>query len=371
MENEQLLGDVSQVLRDAINLEVSGNKDLARDKYLYAYKILKKLALTEKGEKQLKREAQCSAILRAYKNAGGTDDLIKDASRETQGEGLLNSIGIETPVIPNITFEDVAGLENIKKEIMAKLVLPMKYKDLSLDYGIKFGGGMLLFGPPGTGKTYIVKAIANEVNAKFIYVNPATIYSEWFGKFEKNISTVFKAARMLKHAIIFFDEVDTLAPRRDTSEGEVVRRGVTQLLTELNGMESSTDSNIYVIAATNNPWEIDEALLRSGRFETKIYVPPPDLLARKRLFEISLRDVRSRSEIDSYDLASLTDGYTGADIEYICRRARQDVFMRAVESGSHPSITTEDIKAVISQIKPTVSRAMVKKYEEFSSTIFK
>jgi transitional endoplasmic reticulum ATPase len=362
---------IRRILNEAIEYDVAGNKEQASQKYLVAYKILKKLAQEEKGEKRSKREYQCEAVLRAYRKAGGTEDIIKETGTEVYAENYLQSIGIETPTIPAIKFEDVAGLDDVKKEIMAKLILPMKYKELSQDYGIVFGGGLLLYGPPGTGKTHIVKAIANEVNAKFIYVNPSVIYSEWFGKFEKNISLIFKAARMLRHTIIFFDEIDTLAPKRDISDGEVVKRGVTQLLTELNGIDSAPESNVYVIAATNNPWNIDEALLRSGRFETKVYVGPPALEAREKIFRIAFRNIRVRVNIDYVSLAAKTEGYSGADIDYICKRAKQNIFMRAVETGQKIVVTTEDVLSVVTQIKPTINDKMLKRYATFSEQIYK
>ncbi len=329
--------------------------------------VAKKSSSSDKN----KRLQQCQSILNAYKRLNGEMVQVQ-ANREEEGEiqdgaKLLEEIGLERPEIPKITFDDVAGLENVKNEIMAKIIYPMRYKELSQEYNVQFGGGMLLYGPPGTGKTFIVKAIANEVKARFISVNPSALYSQWFGLFEKNITKLFRAAYLLSPSIIFFDEIDTLVPRRDVSNSDVVKRGVSQLLNEVGGIGAQRNRNIFIIAATNNPWEVDEAMLRPGRFDVKIYVPPPDYEARKKIFSLNMAKIKLVGRVDFDILASETEGYSGADIEFICKKAGQNVFMEAIKTGKNRPVETNDILSVVDSVKPSIDRESVMKYERFNS----
>ncbi len=359
MENK--VNDINKLLEYAIKKESEGNKKEASELYMLAYKKLIELAKNSNNELKKERLEQAEIILKTYKSLNGDYDNDKIL----QGKKILETLNIEAPEIPKVTFNDVAGLENVKNEIMYKIIYPMRYKELSKEYNIEFGGGMLLYGPPGTGKTFIVKAIANEVNANFINVNPSSLYSQWFGQFEKNISSLFKAAYLLSPSIIFFDEIDTLVPKRSGSESDAAKRGVSQLLTEVGGLTSEKDKNIFIIAATNNPWEVDEAVMRPGRFDVKIYVPPPDYESRKKLFELKLSGIKYIKDIDYDKLAGLTEKYSGADIEFICKKSVQNVFMDVVKSGIKRDINTDDIINVISQIRPSIDDAMLKRYQNY------
>ena len=245
----------------------------------------------------------------------------------------------------------------------------MRYKELSQEYDINFGGGMLLFGPPGTGKTFIVKAIANEVKANFINVNQSSLSSKFFGEFEKNISSLFKAAYLLSPSIIFFDEIDSLVPKRSESDSDASQRGVSQLLQEVGGLNSQKNKNVFIIAATNNPWKIDEAIMRPGRFDVKIYVPLPDYEARKKIFELNLLKVKAVKNVDYDKLAKMTERYSGADIEFICRKTRENAFMEAVREGKKVYIETNDILNVLFGIKPSVDYSLIKKYDDYLQAI--
>ena len=357
------ISKITKLLKEAINYETQGKKEEAIESYKNAHKYLLEIAKNSKGEERKKRLSQAENVLKAYnslKNVDINEDKINN------GKKILQSLNIETPEIPNITFNDVAGLEDVKNEIMSKIIYPMRYKELSEEYDIEFGGGMLLFGPPGNGKTFIVKAIANEVKANFINVNPSSLYSQWFGQFEKNISLLFKAAYLLSPAIIFFDEIDTLVPKRSGNESDAAKRGVSQLLTEVGGLTSEKDKNIFIIAATNNPWAIDEAILRPGRFDVKIYVPPPDYEARKKLFELKLAKIKPVGNIDYGHLAEITEKYSGADIEFICKKAIQNVFMEVVKTGNKIPVNSEDLMSVIYQIKPSIDENMLNRYKMYT-----
>ncbi|MEM0139651.1 MAG: ATP-binding protein [Ferroplasma sp.] len=366
MNEQEEIAKITELIRSGIKYESEGNKKEAAGMYEEAYSHVMKLASASKGEIKKRRLAQAENLKRIYQSLGG---VIDENDKVQQGKKLLEQLNIEPPEIPRITFNDVAGLESVKNEIMSKIIYPMRYKELSEEYNIQFGGGMLLYGPPGTGKTFIVKAIANEVKANFINVNPSTLYSQWFGQFEKNISTLFQAAYLLSPSILFFDEIDTLVPKRSGNESDAAKRGVSQLLTEVGGLTSEKDKNIFLIAATNNPWGIDEAIMRPGRFDIKIYVPPPDFEARKQLFRLKLADIKHLDSINYDELAAETERYSGADIEFICKKAVQNVFMEVIKGGDKRDVTTTDILNVISQIKPSIDMAMLKKYQEYILSI--
>ncbi len=354
--------NITELIRTGIKFESEGNKKEAAVYYKKAYEEVMKLADKSKGSIKQKRLSQAENLKRIYESLGG---IIDEKDKIQQGRKLLEQLNIEAPEIPKITFNDVAGLESVKNEIMSKIIYPMRYKELSEEYNIQFGGGMLLYGPPGTGKTFIVKAIANEVKANFINVNPSTLYSQWFGQFEKNISILFQAAYLLSPSILFFDEIDTLVPKRSGNESDAAKRGVSQLLTEVGGLTSEKDKNIFLIAATNNPWGIDEAIMRPGRFDVKIYVPPPDFASRKELFRLKLSNIKHLDSINYEELASETERYSGADIEFICKKAVQNVFMEVIKGGDKRDVTTSDILNVISQIKPSIDISLLKKYQDY------
>lgn len=292
----------------------------------------------------------------------GKEESVKE------GEEILEEIGLEKPQIPRVTFEDVAGLEDVKREILAKLIYPpMRFRELSREYNVQFGGGMLLYGPPGTGKTFIAKAIANEANARFISVNPSALYSQWFGMFEKNITKLFRAAQLLAPSIIFFDEIDAIVPKREKSGSDAARRGVAQLLNEVGGIGSQKNRDIFILAATNNPWEIDEAMLRPGRFDIKIFVPPPDREARKKIFQLNLSKVKHLGPVDYDLLSAASEGYSGADIEFICKKAAQEAFLRAVKNGSPKPVETQDLLDVMRSIKPSIDSRLLERYKAYST----
>ena len=366
MNYDAKIKEINEYLERAINAETKGNKDEAIKLYKIAYDKITELTKTLPDALKRKKQDQAAAILKIIESLD-KDSVTTDKASE--GKKILASLDISEPEIPDVTFNDVAGLNDVKNEIMSKIIYPMRYKELSEEYDINFGGGMLLFGPPGTGKTFIVKAIANEVKANFINVNQSSLSSKFFGEFEKNISSLFKAAYLLSPSIIFFDEIDSMVPRRDTSDSDASQRGVSQLLQEVGGLNSQKNKNVFIIAATNNPWKIDEAIMRPGRFDVKIYVPLPDYEARKKILELNLMKVKAVKDIDYDVLAKKTEHYSGADIEFICRKTRENSFMEAVKMGKKVYIETNDVLNVISGIKPSVDDALIKKYDDYLKTI--
>ncbi len=233
--------------------------------------------------------------------------------------------------VPKVKWEDIGGLEEVKQQLREAVEWPLKYPSGFKLMGIKPPKGILLYGPPGTGKTLLAKAVANESGANFISVKGPEVLSKWVGESEKKIREIFNRARMVAPSIIFFDEIDAIAPMRGLDVNRVTDRIVNQLLTEMDGLEELAD--VVVIAATNRPDILDPALLRPGRFDRKIYVPPPNKKARLEIFKVHTRGMPLADDVDLEELAEKTEYYTGADIEAVCREAAILAMREAYEKG--------------------------------------
>ncbi len=275
--------------------------------------------------------------------------------------------------VPNVRWEDIGGLEQAKQELREAVEWPLKYPELFESVNIRPPKGILLYGPPGTGKTLLAKAVANESNANFISVKGPELLSKWVGESEKHVRDMFRKARQVAPCIIFFDEIDSLAPRRGSlGDTHVTERVVSQLLTELDGLEELKD--VVVIAATNRPDLIDPALLRPGRIERHVYIPPPDKEARKEIFRIHLRGKPLAEDVSIDELAERTEGYTGADIEAVCREAA----MLAIREAVKPGMSREEVKEIaksikiskrhfeeaLKKVKPSLTKEDLKRYEK-------
>ncbi len=265
--------------------------------------------------------------------------------------------------VPKVRWEDIGGLEEVKEALKEAVEWPMKYPKLFKEAGIEPPKGVLLYGPPGTGKTLLAKAVANESNANFIPVRGPEILSKWVGESEKAIRKIFHRARLVAPSVIFFDEIDAIAPARGTDVNRVTERIVAQLLTEMDGIAALKD--VVIIAATNRPDLLDPALLRPGRFDRIIYVPPPDKKAREEIFRVHTRDMKLCEDVDIGKLAEMTEGYTGADIEAVCREAGMNAIRRAVKEGreSIGCVSMEDFQKALEKVKPSLTKEMIKEYE--------
>ncbi|MCD6348294.1 MAG: CDC48 family AAA ATPase [Candidatus Korarchaeota archaeon] len=239
-------------------------------------------------------------------------DALKDITPSALREVIVQ--------VPNVKWDDIGGLENVKEELRMAVEWPLKYPELFEASGAKQPKGILLYGPPGTGKTLLAKAVANESEANFIGVKGPEILSKWVGESEKAIREIFRKARQAAPAIIFFDEIDSIAPVRGSAgDSRVTERIISQLLTEMDGLEELR--KVVVIAATNRPDLLDPALLRPGRFDRLIYVPPPDYKARVEILKIHSRDKPLAEDVNLEELAKRTEGYTGADLENLVNTA--------------------------------------------------
>ncbi len=263
--------------------------------------------------------------------------------------------------IPKISWDDVGGLEDVKREIIEAVEWPLKYPEKFKRFGIKPPKGILLYGPPGTGKTLIAKAVANESEANFISVKGGELLSKWLGESEKAVRKIFRKARQVAPCIVFFDEIDAIAQMRGIDEGtRAVERVLNQLLIELDGLEEL--QGVVVIAATNRPDILDPALLRPGRFDRLVYVRPPDKKSRLAIFKIHTRNMPLAEDVDLSELAEMTEGYVGADIEAICREA---VMLALRENPNAEKVEIRHFYDALKKIKPSVSDTMLSFYERF------
>ncbi len=287
--------------------------------------------------------------------------------REKEGDSGADAADWIVKDKPTIGFDDIAGLEDVKEEIRLKMIYPFQHPELAKKYGIATGGGVLLYGPPGTGKTMIAKAIAHEIDATFFIVSPAQMLSKWVGEAEQNIRKLFEAAKAEPTSVIFLDETEALVPKRKSDSSTVMQRVVPQILQELEGFDRQGDRALLFIGATNRPWMLDEAMLRPGRLDAKIYVGLPDALARYRLLEIYFEGRPLADDVDFGQLCDRLGGHSGADIKNIAQRSAQLPFMEAIAGRDARPIALKDIVAVIDETSPSVNPADLVRYQKFGA----
>ena len=268
--------------------------------------------------------------------------------------------------VPNVKWEDVGGLEDVKEALKEAVDWPLNNPESFKRLGIRPPRGILMYGPPGCGKTHIVKALAGEAGVNFISIKGPELMSKWVGESEKAVRDVFKRAKQVAPTIIFFDEIDSLASRRGLDVGaRVHEQVVSQMLTEMSGIEDM--DGVVVVAATNRPDIVDPALLRPGRFDKLIYVPAPDEETRKEILEVHTRDV-PLTNVDLGDLAKKTKGYSGADLEAVVREAALDALRESLDSKE---VTEKHIDTALKDVKPSITDDIFKKYQKAVENIRK
>ena len=266
-----------------------------------------------------------------------------------------------------ITFDDIAGLDEAKNAFNEKVIMPLQHPEIYAKYGKKVGGGILLYGLPGTGKTMFAEAASNELNALFIPIKCSDIKSKWYGESEQNVKNIFAKARKASKVVLFFDEFEAIGAKRTDNGDNGNNDLVPQILAEMQGVgSSSSKSMIMVIAATNKPWAIDSAFLRPGRFDEKIYIPLPDFTARKKLFELKLSKIPT-DNVDLDYLSNITEGYNGADIEEFVEKLKQTAINESIKSGKDHLINMDDIKKVETTMHSSVSKEDIERLKEFQS----
>ncbi len=263
----------------------------------------------------------------------------------------------------NERLEDVANYDTVKAELKDAILGPIEERGISRAYNVEPSKGIVFFGPPGTGKTMIMRALANEIHAGFYYVKASNLISSYPGETEKKIAQIFSIARKHAPCILFFDEIDSIGMSRENVIDDIHRQALTQLLIELDGFQKVT--NIVVVGATNIPESLDPALLRPGRFDKLIYMPLPEASGRKLIFKMYLSKLPISSDVDINELARKTERFSGADIKNICESVAQMVAQKASKSHAILQITQKDILDVLGAIKASTSLADIEKYTKF------
>jgi transitional endoplasmic reticulum ATPase len=261
--------------------------------------------------------------------------------------------------VPTVKWSDVGGLEEVKQELREAVELPLKHPEAFKRLGIEPPKGVLLYGPPGCGKTLLAKAVATESEANFISVKGPEIFSKWVGESERAIREVFRKARTAAPCIVYFDEVDSIAPIRGYGAGDsmVTERVVTQLLAELDGIEKL--GNVVVLGATNRPDMLDPALLRPGRFDRLVYVPPPDYRARLEILKIHTRNMPLAEDVDLEELARMTERYAGSDLESLVREAGMMALREDINAGK---VYRRHFMEALKRVLPTITEAILNQY---------
>ena len=299
-----------------------------------------------------------------------TEDDFKDALRGIE-PSALREVFVE---VPNVTWTDVGGLEGTKERLRETIQWPLEYPEVFEAMDMDAAKGVLLYGPPGTGKTLLAKAVANESASNFISIKGPELLSKWVGESEKGVREVFSKARENAPTVVFFDEIDSIATERGRGESggtQVTERVVSQLLTELDGLEALED--VVVVATSNRPDLIDNALLRPGRLDRHVHVPVPDEDARRAIFEVHTRDKPLADDVDLDRLAEETDGFVGADVEALVREASLEAtreFIRSVdpedipESVGNVRVRQEHFEQALEDVNPSVSPEIIERYKE-------
>jgi transitional endoplasmic reticulum ATPase len=261
--------------------------------------------------------------------------------------------------LPKVTWDDVGGLETAKQNVKESVEWPLTDRGKFERMGIEPPKGVLLYGPPGTGKTLMAKAVANETNANFISVRGPQLLSKWVGESEKAIRQTFRKARQVSPCVVFFDELDALAPARGQEVGNnVSERVVNQLLTELDGLEEM--GNVMIIGATNRPDMIDPALIRSGRFDRLVMIGEPDESGREAILRIHSQNMPLAPDVSLREVAEITDGYVGSDLESITREAAIEALR---EDGDAEEVEMRHFRKAMESVRPTINDDLMDYYE--------
>ncbi len=288
---------------------------------------------------------QPSAGFGGFEEDGEDDEGYSYSARMPEADFFMEK--------PDISFKDVGGMERIKNEISLKIIQPLNNPELYKAFGKKTGGGILMYGPPGCGKTFLAKATAGEINAKFLSIGLHDILDMWMGNSEKNLHAVFEQARANTPCVLFFDEADALGASRSELRQSSMKHVINQFLAEMDGVASNNEG-ILILAATNAPWSIDPAFRRPGRFDRVIFVAPPDEDGRKQILDNYL-DGKPVERVNTSTIARMTEGFSGADLKALVENAAEKKLEESLAKGVLQKITEKDLVQLAKQQAATTS----------------
>lgn len=350
---EELADAAPQVITPAVRVHFAaallrtGDAERAATQYRRAIEADPSVA-----DPSLAEQLQVSAVPTSRIDEDDDDDQrLRNEPESSRPGGSVGGRAAAEIERPKITFADIGGMDKVKEEIRMKIIHPLTHPDLYKAYGKKIGGGILMYGPPGCGKTHLTRATAGEVKARFIAIGINDVLNMWIGESERNLHELFEQARAAKPCVLFFDEVDALGASRTDLRQSAGRNLVNQFLAELDGLNADNDG-LLILAATNAPWHIDSAFRRPGRFDRIVFVPPPDAPARAAITRIML----TGKPVDNPDIESIarkTEGFSGADIKNMIDVAIEAKLREAMAKGRPEPLSTKDLIAAAKGLRPT------------------
>jgi len=358
----------------AMTAHKRGDTGTARVELLRAAEMLFKLAALATGELRDVRTRRAQELVKMAKampvdskDAAGDSTTARraptPAGRDDKDEDTPETDQWIVATAPDVTMDDVAGLEDVKATIRKRVIYPFQHPEITKKFKKKAGGGVLLYGPPGNGKTMIAKAIAAEVDATFFSVKCSDIISKWVGQAEQNLKALFDAARQHPRAVVFMDETEAIVSKRG-GNSTVMNRVIPEFLSQVDGLQGA-HGGLLLLGATNRPWDIDEAALRTGRFGELIYVPLPDEPARRHIIAASLSGIPLADDVDFTSLSHATEGYSGADLIGLCEAAKDAPYEREISTSIEQQLESADLDAALDRVHPSVSARSLAKYKRF------
>ena len=356
--------ELSREIDDARKLEREGRRKEASEHYLKASEIYRRIAYNAPPE----RAKEMFGVASKYETVGRA--IAKDSPGKSNQDEIINNLIVSEK--PDVKWDRIGGLEETKRDIREAIILP--FIDAKPPY-VRTPRTILLYGPPGSGKTMLAKASSNTLEATFFEARMPTLLSKYFGESQKLINALFQKAKEKQPSLIFIDELDSMAMSRDSNIDESTRRVLAQLLTEIEGFNTSKEEKIMIMGATNKPWDLDDAVI--SRFQKRIYVPLPDSDARRAILMIHLEGA-DMGGISMHGLAEKTEGFSGRDLAGLCKEAItrmvreknpdiEKLTMKELEKYSlnYRPLESGDFDAALEKIKPSAQEKDIKRYEEW------